>query len=351
MALITTLEEYREERYRALEISLLEETSRRMGREFERLRGLCLGEWQRMLADALAVQGEAHIPCAYMSISFLNTSLLDGKPLLQVDFYNGDWVYGEPWARGRMAADFLFHGWDAFCVKALDDSFYVRNKLRRTAIKSLFWETAEKLAYLFACFAKYFMKELSELPAFQTLEKEPVMYVTCGTYLDWQERIYGILPEIDLTDPPDNEETAFREFHGKSYREKAFQNLDLRHCRFYDCVFRSSVLSRTDLSDAYFARCRFYDTDFVQLSVAGCAWEECTLTFCRFQASGTRSEGDEYFADAEMVRSKILGVQAIGCDFSHFRLKDCEVADAILEDVRVEHSDWGEFLAEVKTGG
>lgn len=350
MALITTLQEYYEERYQALEISLMESVSSRMGREFRKIFQICMGHWQEILREACAVQEEEKIPCGYMSISFLNTSLLEGNPLFQVDFYNEEWVYGEPWMRGRMPADFLFREWAEFCRTALDDSFYVRSKLQPPAIKTLFLGTAERLVYLFSCFAKYFMKDLSDLSEFQSLKKEASMYVTCGMYLDWQERIYAVLPSLDLKDLPDNEETAFREFREIVCHGNVFRDADLRHCRFYDCTFRNCVFEQVDLSDAYFRNCHFYDTDFSQVKVAGCVWEEGIFRSCGFQDSDTQAEGDEYFAEAEMVRSKLFGLRVQGCDFSYFLLRDCSSEDVRLESTKTEHSDWKSY-GEVEPDG
>ena len=343
MALITTLQEYYESRYQALEIALLEEVSGRMSREFKAISETCMEHWRRILGEACAVQEKEKMLCAYMSISFLNTSLMEGKPLFQIDFYNGEWVYGDPWFRGRMPADFLFREWDGFCQKALDDSFYLRNRLQKPAIKTIFWGTAEKLVYLFSCFAKYFTKGLSELSEFRALEKEASMYVTCGMYWDWQERIYAVLPPLDFKELPDNEETAFREFRKTSYRENMFRNVDLRHTRFYDCIFRRCVFEGVDLSDAYFQNCRFYDTDFLQLKLAGCVWEDCIFQSCSFRDSGTQTEGDEYFAEAEMIRSRFSGLHVQNCDFSHFLLRDCRPEHVLLEATKMEHSDWEKY--------
>ena len=302
------------------------------------------------MEEAVSVQQEAHIPCAYMTISLLNTSLLEKQPLFQADFYDGDWVYGDSWSRGRMPADFLFREWEGFRSKAMDSRFYVRNKLQEIAIASLFWGTAEKILYLFACFAKYFARELAQLPEFRALEKEDAMYVTCGTYLDWQERIYGILPELDLTDVPENEQTSFREFRGKTYRHQVFRELDLRHGSFYDCTFRHCVFHNVNLSDGYFKNCRFRDTDFVEVGMAGCVWEDSDFKSCNFQGSGTMAEGDEYFAESEMARVRFTAVRAVNCDFSHFRLKECGDMDVSLEQVRTENSDWSKWVEEKADG-
>lgn len=348
--MITTLEQFYRERYQGLELELLDDVRRRMGKEFPKIRAFCLEHWQRILREAVKIQESDPISCAYMSISLLNTSLLERKPLFQADFYNGDWVYGESWFRGRMPGDFLFVEWEGFRRKALDNSFYVRNKLQEIAITSLFWGTAEKLLYLFACFAKYFTRELAELPEFRALEKEGTMYVTCGTYLDWQERIYGILPELDLIDVPENEQTSFREFRGKTYRQQVFRELDLRHCRFYDCIFRNCFFHKINLSDGYFKNCRFRDTNFVELKMAGCIWEDSDFKSCSFQSSGTQTEGDEYFAEAELVRVRLTEVRAVDCDFSHFWWKECRAADVSLEQVQTENSDWKNCAGEKANG-
>ena len=82
------------------------------------------------------------------------------------------------------------------------------------------------------------------MPEIKNLVKEESLYVTCGVYLDWQERIYGILPPLDLTDVPDNTETTFREFNGVDYEEEAFIDMDLSHCRFIGCKFIGSIFTR-----------------------------------------------------------------------------------------------------------
>lgn len=340
MALITTIEEYYKERYEPLEKELLESVSARMGREYQRIKDQCLTHWEESLKVAREVQEEEKIPCGYMSTSLLNTSLLEGNPCFQVDFYNRDWVYGEPWARYRMTAEFLFREWEDFYGKALDENYYVRGRLQRVAIKSLFWGTAEKILYLFAGFGKYFFPEMADSSSFRALEKEPAMYVTCGTYWDWQERIYAILPEIDLTDPPLNEETAFREFRGKTYRDKIFEGMDLRHCRFYDCLFRNCQWKEIQLSDALFHQCRFYDTKFTETKFPGCSWRGCSFVSSQFLQSGTQAEGEEYFAEAEMIGCKLRNLQVVNGDFSHFSLEDCDVKNLSMEDTKLESSAW-----------
>ena len=334
-----SLSDYVTSRYEPLEIRLLEDTGAYLSANFSQVRDKCLEHWQGALKTALQTQEREDKPCAYMSISLLLTSLSD-EPKLQIDFYDSDWVYGEPWARYVMPAAFLFAKWGDFARAALDDAYYLRSRVARSAIQALFYGAADKLAYLFACFAKYYMEDLAKLPEMAALKKEPVFYVTAGMYFDWQERLYGQLPEVDLLNLPDNTETPFREFRDKLFKEVALQDFDLHGARFKGCLFRTAVLRGLNLRDALFEDCRFLDVDFIELKIAGCSFRRTFFSSCRWQNSGTEGEGDAYFGETEMTDAKIKDMQVINSDFSHFRLKDTTVENVSFTDSNIKESDW-----------
>lgn len=336
--MMNTAEEYINERYTPLEKDLLEKTARRLGQNFSSRKTAVLNRWQKIIAAAVKEQEKIQVPCGYISLSLLNTSIMAKNPRWQMDFYNSQWVYGESWYRECFKADFLFEDWEDFCRQALDDGFYIRRIITSSSIRSLFWETADKLAYLAACYAKYYAADLGDVPEIKSLVKEDAMYVTCGVYLDWQERIYGILPQLDLTDVPDNTETTFREFKGEIYEAEAFIDLDLSHCRFIGCKFIGSIFNRIALKDAYFDSCAFTDVNFVETKISGCVWSRCRFQNCLWQNSGTASEGDEYFAEGEIKDSVIVGMQIINSEFSHFMLTRCQVKDLKLIGSRADHS-------------
>ena len=244
-----------------------------------------------------------------MSISLLNISMIDNQPQLQIDFYNEEWVYGEPWARYRMSADFLFKYWKDFTFDALDDSYYVRSKVSRVEIKAMFWGTIEKLIYMFTCHAKYFALYLEYYNEFDDLVKAENFYVTCGTYLDWQERIAATLPEIDFFNPDANEQTTWRLLRNKIYHYKEFNNLEMQHCRFVDCWFDNFTFNNINLTDANFLRCRFTSTKFVNVSMIGSDFFECYFRDSEFDnclADPNDIESDEYFAPARMYHCFLL---------------------------------------------
>lgn len=328
MELIQSFGEYLTRRYKPLELEFLKRTERHLSRELPAIRKFCLDEWRKAISQACEDQRQENFLCAYMSISLMNTSLLDGKPQLQIDFYNEEWVYGESLSRSRMSAEFLFKHWREFTADALDENFYVRSQVAKVEIKSLFWGTVEKVTFLFACYAKYFASWLAYGSEFDDLHKAEKFYVTCGTYLDWQNRIYGVLPGIDLLNPDANEETTFRTVRKKIYRGKKFCGLNLRGCHFEDCNFYDFAFEALNLADATFLRCRFFSTRFVDVKTAGSDFFECYFKDCAFEKStceptAASEDGDEYFAPMRMYHCFLLGVTFDGCDFDRLTKIDC----------------------------
>ncbi len=329
MELLQTFDEFLNLRYKPLETEFLKKVGENLSKKLSTIRKFCLEEWRNAIAYACEIQRKENKICAYMSISFLNTSMIDDKPTLQIDFYNEEWVYGESWARYRMSADFLFKYWKDFKFDALDDRFFVRSKISKIEIKSLFWGTLDKLIFLFTCYAKYFAPRLSYYNEFDELIKAENFYVTCGTYLDWQNRIYAVLPEIDLLNPDANEETTFRPVIKKIYRNKKFSNLNLRGCYFEECLFDNFTFENLNLVDAIFLRCRFTSTKFVNVKTAGCDLFECYFKNCTFEnctsnPADVSENNDEYFAPMRMYHCFLFNLEIEeNCDFDELTQIDC----------------------------
>ena len=323
--LIQTFDEYLILRYQPLETEFLKKMSQHLSRELPTFRKICLEEWRKAIAYACEIQRQENKICAYMSISFLNTSLIDDKPTLQIDFYNEEWVFGESWARYRMSADFLFKHWKDFKFDALDDRFFVRSKISKVEIKALFWGTLDKIIFLFTCYVKYFAARLSYYNEFDDLIKAENFYVTCGTYLDWQNKVYAEIPEVDLLNPDANEDTTFRPVKNKMYRNKKFHDLNLSNCYFEDCVFDNFTFENLNLADANFLRCRFTSTKFVNVQMAGCDLFECYFKNCTFEncTSEIDEDSDEYFAPMRIYHCYLLGIEYENCKFENLTHIDC----------------------------
>ena len=322
-------EEYLSTRYTPLELEFLKIVAHDLNKNISSIRKFCLEELRQAMAQACEIQRQENKICAYMSISLLNTSLIEDAPILQVDFYNEEWVYGESWSRYRFGADFLFKHWKKFKADALDENFYVRSKINRVEIKALFWGTVDKINFLFTCYAKYFAPRLSYYNEFDELIKAENFYITCGTYLDWQERIFGELPEIDLFNLDANEETTFRSFEQKTFRNNKFSGLDLRHSYFSECVFRNFNFEDLNLADAIFMNCRFINCTFEGVKIAGGDFFECYLKDCAFknctsEPAASSFDSDEYFAPLRMYHCFLFSLEIEeSCNFENLVQLDC----------------------------
>ena len=325
MKLIQTFDEYLSRRYKPLETEFLQKLSRHLSNNLPKIRKYCLEEWVKALSLSCEIQRSEGHSCAYMSLSILNTSIIDDKPILQVDFYNEEWVFGESWARYRMSADFLFNGWSEFKLAALDDKFFVRSKISKVEIKSLFWGTLDKIIFLFTCYVKYFALRLSYYNEFDELIKAENFYITCGTYLDWQNKVYAEIPEIDLLNPDANEDTTFRPIKNKIFRNKKFHDLNLRGSYFEECIFDNFIFENLNLVDANFLRCRFTATKFINIQLAGCDLFECYFKNCTFEncSSEIDADDDEYFAPMRMYHCYLLEIKFDNCKFENLTQIDC----------------------------
>ncbi len=324
--MIQTFEEYQTQRYEKLEPEFLNKSSAFFSENLSTIRKNFLEEMKLAMKNAHDVQKSEGTICAYISVSFLNTSVVENKPALQIDFYNEEWVYGESFSRSRMSADFLLKYWEEFVSDALDEKFYIRSKISKVEIKSLFWGTLDKLVYIFACYLKYFAYRLTYYKEFDELNKAENFYVTFGTYLDWQEKVFARLPEIDLLNPDANEDTTFRPVTKKFYRRKNFQDLNLRGCSFEECTFDNFVFSNVDLADARFFKCRFTSTEFTGAKFAGGDFFECYLKDCSFKnctSNPADVSEDEYFAPFRMYHCFLLNTNFADCDFAQLKKIDC----------------------------
>ncbi|MBR6013858.1 MAG: hypothetical protein IK062_08780 [Selenomonadaceae bacterium] len=324
--MIKNFEEYKTERYKKLELEFLRKSGEFFSKNFAELRKNFLINVRSAIKNAVETQKIEKKICAYISVSFLNTSVIEKNPTLQIDFYDEDWFYGKSWARSRHNADFLLKFWESFTADALDESFYIRSQVSKVEIKSLFWGTLDKLIYIFACNAKYFGFLVSFSDEYDELQKAENFYITCGTYLDWQERIFAELPEVDLLNLEKNFDTTFRPIKKKFFRGKSFENLNLRHCFFEDCIFDKFIFSDINLCDAQFLRCKFFSTKFLNCQFAGGDFFECNLKDCDFENCSSEPEDaaeDEYFANFRMYHCYLLNVNFLENKFSQLNKIHC----------------------------
>lgn len=354
--MIETIEAYRAERYEALEAAFLEQAALRLGNSFQSLSGECLGSWQEAMGRAAEVQEglQPRPACAYMSISLLLTSVAREKPVFQIDFFNEDWFYGWPFARSYADASFLFAGWERFQAEALDERYFTRSRLRPPHIKKLFWGTADRLVYLFAAFAKYMAPELEQTEAYQALARAPEFFVTCGSYLDWQERLWGVRPVVPLLGGDEDAELSFRSFTGEIYREAIIPRVSLPGSHFRGCLFAGCTFAGTDLRDARFTDCRFYDTVLQGVRLAGADFSGCTFRRSRIEQADTDvyDEEDAYYGEWQLRGCRFEKTVIEDSDLRHVRLAgDFQAKELSLVNVQAEDASLLAYCREAGQKG
>ncbi|MBR3721218.1 MAG: hypothetical protein IKN12_00465 [Selenomonadaceae bacterium] len=190
--MIMTLEDYYIKRYQGIEREFLDKTSAYLNENTEKILEYLVKNTTEILKKALNIQNERDIPCGYMSFSLLLTSVMVNKPMLQVDFYSGEWVYSEPWGREKIDASFLFRYWDDLQKAAFDDNYFMRSRITLAMIKTFFYDTLDELIYVLADYLKKYGENFANIPEFSKMKKETPAYITVGAYLDWQERIFAV---------------------------------------------------------------------------------------------------------------------------------------------------------------
>lgn len=190
--MIMTLEDYYIKRYQGIEREFLDKTSAYLNENTEKILEYLVKNTTEILKKALNIQNERDIPCGYMSFSLLLTSVMVNKPVLQVDFYSGEWVYSEPWGREKIDASFIFRYWDDLQKAAFDDNYFMRSRITLAMIKTFFYDTLDELIYVLADYLKKYGENFANIPEFSKMKKETPAYITVGAYLDWQERIFAV---------------------------------------------------------------------------------------------------------------------------------------------------------------
>lgn len=164
------------------------------------------------------------------------------------------------------------------------------------------------------------------------------------------------------------------------FREASLADVDLAGAKFESCTFESVRFAGTNLTDAVFSRCSFFDPearegcDFSRADLEGAAFENCNLAMARFglaslfdtsfkhcKAAGADFEGAR-FAKRSGGRVAVSRVQFIGTmlDMANFRqaglddclFSECSLRQTDLRQVSFSSADLrGSDLSEANLNG
>lgn len=300
-------------------------------------------ELGRYLEEVAALQQKGQIGAvSEITISFLYTSLYEGEAAFRVDSYGEEGrVYGESLARTTLPGRWLVRKLSDFRKKLADCAARegLRSYVRPAALDVLTLRAVRSLLWYFAGRFKYLIAKVLDERALGRLDKGEVFVIRIGEYMDWQNTVYAILPEVDIFNCGSETKLQFRRFPAIVYREKQFRSLNLCQAKFTDCTFEDVVIEGCCMNDCTFDGCSFGRVSVRDTQMAGSVFLDCSIRETVFEnivfcGEGVEGHEAECFAPAGFVGCTLQSVCFDGC-----RLGGAEAVDCEAEDVRVRSCD------------
>lgn len=231
-------------------------------RDMERATEAFLSPLEAFLGLFLEHRERGNIPAAgRLCLSFLRTSMRQGKPVLLAEVYETLPFLEKPLMSCELSGEWMFPGWEVF-REELDENTrqqslgrYVRSPERR----SYEAEAVSILLRQLAIAMKYMLRGLEYKSIWNRLSAVEGFTVSCGEYMDWQLPLLEIKGDVDLFLCDDGTDLAFRRFKGLHYENKQFGPRELDDCVFRDCVFQKTDFKGTKLRNVRFIQCVFED--------------------------------------------------------------------------------------------
>lgn len=345
-------------------------------------------EWNRYL-EQIAVQQRDYgaEPVAEINISFLYTSLEEGKPEFRADSYGeGGYIFKPCIASMSLPAGWLTGELAEMeaCLNARAAEEGMRGIVRPAACEVMKRRALQCLLYYFAGRMKYLIREVLNPAYLAGIEKAEVFVIRFGEYMDWQKPLFAILPEVDISDCAKGTVLRFRRFPAVRWRETVFAGLDFTQAVFADCTFSRVVMEDCVLNDCIFDGCVFEQVTIKGAQMAGVLFKGCEMRDTVFsgrmsgagmqleeeessgsgEGTGQRAEDDggseeesglEYFEPAEFAGCSFKDVAFAGCDLCGAVVVNCEAENVEIRGGDVRDSDFRKmegviFRGEVQDG-
>lgn len=217
----------------------------------------------------------APIPLQMIAVTFLNTAVYFGEPVIRVWFYGKDKIWEEPLLIHDMECEWIFQGWQGYseALKAYgqekrmkeEETEVLKRKMLRVYMKYI------------SCYMKYLLRGIRELAVYKSITKAKDMMVTFGEYMDWQQRIVIEREEIDIFQHEEEESLQYRSFTEKVYKNKKFFHMDFTGSVFLNCKFENCEMEKVWIHDAIFQNCKFEKVHWKQCEFYGATFVECSF--------------------------------------------------------------------------
>lgn len=291
------------------------------------------------------------VPVAEIDISFLYTSLIEGKARFRIDSYGeGGRVLEESMETDYLAADFLVVKLEELTGKletcVADEG--LRRYIRPAEIETLKLRAVRSLLYYFAFRLKYTIREALDLQMLAKVKKANNFAIQIGEYMDWQKTIYAILPEVDIFNCDEDTNLQFRSFPAIYYQNKRFQDLIMNQSRFIDCTFTDVTIEKCRMNDCIFDHCTFDHVKIMETQMKGCNFIDCAMSNTVFEkvvfySEECNDEEIEYYEPAKFYKCALTSASFKECDMQYCLVYKCDEKEVKITGCSTEKSGFQKF--------
>ncbi len=265
-------EVFREKCYIPALRKLVDNSAAKLAGDMERTTEAFLSPLEAFLGLLLEHQDRGSIPPAsWLCLSFLRTSLRQGKPVLLAEAYETLPFLEKPLMSCELSGEWMLPDWEVFREELEENTRqqsmgrYVRLPERRSYEAEAVSIPLRQLAMTM----KYMLRGLEYRGIWNRLSGMEGFTVSYGEYMDWQFPLLEIKGDVDLFLCDDRTDLTFRRFKGLHYENKQFDSRELDDSVFRECVFQKVDFTGTKLRNVRFIGCVFEDCVFEGAELMG----------------------------------------------------------------------------------
>ncbi len=281
----TAEKEFMEKCFGPLFQAWLQEVTEQYAAEFEKNEAQFVVCIQQFLNTVSKLQHQSGFPLRVITCSILWTSLLDETPAILIEAYAGAPFVQDPLIGERVPAPWLFYHWSNFvdALRKKCGAMGLGTYIRPPEIQAKAIQAARNIIFLYWIASKAHLRQISELPVWNKINKGPLFCITFGEYMERQYGLIGEREEVDLALLEPHSSAQFSKFEDKIFKGQKFEGLILSDTVFRHCFFQSVQFLTCPLSDAQFIDCTFEQCTFSNLSLMGTEFYAVRLTDVSFK--------------------------------------------------------------------
>lgn len=343
----TYIQMFQEEFYPKIFLEIAKKTIRQYVDREEQITKQLENKLNHYMEQLATLQKEGlDVPVSEIDISFLYTSLEEGKAKFRIDSYGeGSRILEQSMATEYLAADWLTAKLEELTEKLSDcvADEGLRRYIRPAEIETLKLRAVRSLLYYFSFRFKYTIREALDLKRLAKVKKADYFAIQIGEYMDWQKTIYAILPEVDVFNCDEDTNLQFRSFPAIYYKNKQFQDLIMDQSRFIDCTFTDTTIENCRMNDCIFDHCTFDHVTITKTQMKGCSFIDCAISNTVFEKTVFYSEEPdqekiEYYEPAEFYKCSFSSDCFRECDMQYCLVVRCDAKEVEIAGCNTENS-------------